>query len=418
MLLSDKKILVISHNSFSSFTNNGKTLEAILRGFKKENLSQLFFLNESPDYNFCENYFNLSDKDILFSLLTFKTPGHIVEKQEGQDELLSKKRNKLYRLVSQLSHKFPVLRDMYWRKRKWCNESLKSWCKAINPDLIFFVAGPQKFAHDIALFLADFLQIPLATFFTDDYLCIDTQKRSCENQRLQKIYQRTVNRSSALFACCDYMAAEYSVFFSLPFHTLLNTMEIIPYSEYTEKEEVVISYFGGLHLNRDNMIVRLARHLDGKGEIRVYSNSILTPAQESRFRESGIRMMPCLSGKALWKAILDSDILLHVESDDADNKKFTRLSLSTKLPEYMMAGRCILAYGPPEVASIKTLADNGIGCVVSSQDPSETVRSKLARLTSDFDYRKRLGSTAYDYALSHLNRDVISDHFVKIINGI
>lgn len=117
MKLSDKKILVVSHNAFSSFTNNGKTLEAILQGFKKENISQLFFLAESPDYTFCEHYFRITDKDILICLLSSKTPGNIVKKTDIQDELLSKKRSSLYRVISKISHQFPQLRDLYWLKR-------------------------------------------------------------------------------------------------------------------------------------------------------------------------------------------------------------------------------------------------------------------------------------------------------------
>ncbi|WP_302303710.1 hypothetical protein [Culturomica massiliensis] len=418
MKLSDKKILVVSHNAFSSFTNNGKTLEAILQGFKKENISQLFFLAESPDYTFCEHYFRITDKDILICLLSSKTPGNIVKKTDIQDELLSKKRSSLYRVISKISHQFPQLRDLYWLKRKWCNDALKTWSKTIDPDFIFFVGGPHRFAHDIALFLSDFLQKPLATFFTDDYLQVDIPNRTCGNKRLKKIYQKTIDRSSALFACCDYMSSEYSAFFSRSFHSLLNTMEITPYADYIKTEEVVISYFGGLHLNRDNMIIRLAGYLDKNCELRVYSNSILTTVQETRFKEAGVRIMPCLNGQALWHALLYSDILLHVESDDQKNQKFTRLSLSTKLPEYMMAGRCILAYGPQEVSSIRILKDNHIGCVISSTDDEKDIKAKLFQVTKDFDYRKQLGLSAYNYAVSHLNRNVISDHFVKIINDI
>lgn len=166
------------------------------------------------------------------------------------------------------------------------------------------------------------------------------------------------------------------------------------------------------------MIIRLAGYLDKNCELRVYSNSILTTVQETRFKEAGVRIMPCLNGQALWHALLYSDILLHVESDDQKNQKFTRLSLSTKLPEYMMAGRCILAYGPQEVSSIRILKDNHIGCVISSTDDEKDIKAKLFQVTKDFDYRKQLGLSAYNYAVSHLNRNVISDHFVKIINDI
>ena len=69
--------------------------------------------------------------------------------------------------------------------------------------------------------------------------------------------------------------------------------------------------------------------------------------------------------KALQEQI-KADSLLHVEAFDEKSKKSTRLSVSTKIFEYLYAGKIILGYGPSDVASMEYLRD--IGCSVLCAD--------------------------------------------------
>ncbi len=62
------KLLLISINSFSKSANNGKTFESMLRGFKCEELAQLYFSAEVPDFDYCNRYFRITDIDIINSL--------------------------------------------------------------------------------------------------------------------------------------------------------------------------------------------------------------------------------------------------------------------------------------------------------------------------------------------------------------
>src|SRR3546814_7688640 len=44
--------------------------------------------------------------------------------------------------------------------------------------------------------------------------------------------------------------------------------------------------------------------------------------------------------------------------------KYARLSISTKVPQYLSVGRPILAYGPKSLASISYIKETGAGVVV------------------------------------------------------
>ena len=50
-------------------------------------------------------------------------------------------------------------------------------------------------------------------------------------------------------------------------------------------------------------------------------------------------------------------MLVHVESFDNKSRQLTKLSISTKIPEYLATGKPIIAIGPREVASLEYLKD-------------------------------------------------------------
>jgi hypothetical protein len=95
--------------------------------------------------------------------------------------------------------------------------------------------------------------------------------------------------------------------------------------------------------------------------------------------------VPGLQGKA--------DALVHVESFDAVFRRWTRLSLSTKIPQYLMAGKCIFAYGPAEAASMQYLSAAKVGVTVSEEDP-EILRAALRQLMRNAEMRQELAERA------------------------
>jgi hypothetical protein len=95
---------------------------------------------------------------------------------------------------------------------------------------------------------------------------------------------------------------------------------------------------------------------------------------------------------------LEANLLVHVESFAEATRRLTRLSLSTKIPQYLMAGRCVLAYGPPEAASIRYIADTGAGVAVSTEDMGE-LTSQLEILLTQPALRHKYAERARHTAL-------------------
>ena len=68
------KILIISNAAFSKTDSNGRTLENYFGGYDKSRLAQ-FFVYGVPDFDICENYYKVADRDALKSLFTLRQHG-------------------------------------------------------------------------------------------------------------------------------------------------------------------------------------------------------------------------------------------------------------------------------------------------------------------------------------------------------
>ena len=195
---------------------------------------------------------------------------------------------------------------------------------------------------------------------------------------------------------------------------VMNAVPIMEYEPYKKKEYVEIVYFGGLHLNRWRMISRLSSMLPDNCKMSVYTAmENISDDVMFEFKRKGISYNDVLSGNELKEAMRRADVLLHVESDDEKNRRFTRLAISTKIPEYLISGRPILGFGPPEVASMRILSDNKIGMVVSSDDNDLNITKALICFIKDYQMRNDLGLKGYEYAKKEFNMKSISDRLMQ-----
>ena len=210
------------------------------------------------------------------------------------------------------------------------------------------------------------------------------------------------------------MSVEYGKVFNRFFYPIMNAVEHKPYKPKHIVSEVKpkISYIGGLQINRWKMICQFAKCIDDIADVIVYTMSDITEEMAKAFDSAHITLGGFLKGKAeVNKALEDSDILLHVESDDFWYRRYTFLSVSTKIPEYLMSSRLTIGYGPIEVASMRIMSDHNVGIVISSDLSPSEVKSIICRALTDEKYRNNMILNAYTFASSEFDVDVVAHNF-------
>jgi glycosyltransferase involved in cell wall biosynthesis len=144
----------------------------------------------------------------------------------------------------------------------------------------------------------------------------------------------------------------------------------------------------------------------------------LSDAESAEFESSGVKFCGGVSGDMLWEKIYESDVLLHIESDDKYLRKLTGLSVSTKIPEYLMSGRPVLGYGPEEVASMRLLNDNGVGVVISSENNDELVVCQIEKLLVNYRTRAEIGKRGYEFCVEKFDNKKVVAEFMEAINDV
>lgn len=413
------KILVVSNNSFSTTQNNGKTLFSFFENYPKANVSQLYFYDNYPDVGSVRNYYRITDKNIIKNYLKIEsTCGGIISPQ--QQITNDGKRNK-FSIVKPSLYKndfFRILREKIWDTNIWKTEELDNWIDEIKPDIIFFCAGDFGAAYDIVEYVQTRYSSKLLVYITDDYVLPRTKENLFQKLRRNMILDKmnkAINRSLKLFTISEEMSQQYEILFNKESEVMLNTVESLKEEIPRHKNDTIkLVYAGGFHFKRYLVLNEIAKSIQKYNSenksafLEIYSNE--SPDQKMLKLlniDSASQFMGSLDSLELKKVLNKCDIPVHVESFDEKMIECTRLSISTKIPEYLSLGKPILAVGPQKISSIKYL-NNSAFCINDLRDINE----KLSMFLDNRNLQKDLSLKASELFEKKHSKKINSKKFI------
>ena len=428
--MEEKKLLIISHNIIDTTNNVGKTIISIIKKWPVQNIRSIYLRNEIRNTMLCDDSFMITDGDILnntFSIKTRKcgrriTPNEKESTQSG-DEGAYRFGNKRYPIVS-------LVRDVLWHKKSWKTVKLKEWLEEKPIDLILFIPNDYTLAFEIADYVKKLSKAPMVTFFTDDSFYYKQKTGLIDSIRrgwLLKEGRRIVNESDGMICASDLMRREYKEIFGKDSIVLGNCVEISKEESKTENSEsdvFTFSYIGNLHSNRWKALLEIGKCLDvvnlGATQrecvLNVYSASDLGDEIWDTLRQArSLRLKGAVPPSEVKKIQEKSDALVHIEAFDRKSKLSTRLSMSTKIFEYMSRNVPVFAYGPDDISSIDFLKKGEFACVCTEPDK---LQKTLSSFLEDKEYRGDLRGKAYLYAKDNFEENKISEDFINFVKPI
>lgn len=389
-----KNILIISHNPLSKVNNNGKTLVSIFKGVPEENIYQIYLNSDVPDYSEYCHYIQLNEKQILSSV--FKIKNLCCREIKATPDKISSATIKNHNFGN---HTKRLLRECVWKLSFW-KLKLGEWLKDKHFDVVFFMAGDGLFAYDVYSFVIKNISAKGCMFFTDDYIIektsfspVATIRRSLLKSKIKK----TLKSINELYVISDEMRDAYYDLYNVKGYVIRNFSVEKKNSTITTLPQktvpLVMVYAGGLHYNRWKVLSQIAKQLSNLNKLsevkcclKIYSaQNISNKIINQLSIEGASEFLGSASASQIADIYANADILLHVESFEKKAIASTKYSFSTKIPEYLSAGKCVLAVGPAAVASIRYLAD--FACVSSNE---KEIQSVLARLLNDDEYRAKI----------------------------
>ncbi|CAH1057996.1 glycosyltransferase [Paenibacillus pseudetheri] len=420
----DRKVLLISHNALGKENNMARTLENQFMGLRSEQIAQLFFSDENPNSEYCDNYFRVSDSEVLRSLYSRKEVGNKInitfhESIDNKDEWIKTK-------IRKKGNRRPavyLIRNLIWLLGKWKSKKLDDWLDQFKPDVIYFASGDYAFSYMVTLYIAKRRNIPVIIGCYDDFY-IDKRKTinplyHITYQNLMKKAKELFDLSSAFVAVSDMMVEDYSKLFNKKGYTLYTPTNLLNNSSNFKKQEI-ITYAGNLGHGRAEQLISLGRALKKIGvpsldHIDVYSGEIRTEITGSLTADNGINFCGRVPAEKVQELMISSKYIVHTESFDETFTKRVKYSLSTKIADCLASGSCIIAYGPKEVASISYLEKDEAACVISDE---ASLEKKLIGLFASDEEKKRICASAKKLAYRNHSSDKNRELLCNIIESL
>jgi glycosyltransferase involved in cell wall biosynthesis len=404
------------------------------QGWPKEALAQIMYSNIQPGFDVCEQYWVLRKTSILLGAVGLAGD----ESLRGTEELAGtiydpaaahafEARPRIERMLSGLSSSIrSPLGEIILRLPSVNSRPLTDWIRRFAPQVVFTMGGLAPILR-LAAGIAQSERIPLIPHFTDDWvnsIYPSGPFHSTLRHSFRHWQGRCLDLSTARMTISDAMAREYQQRYGGRFESFPNFVERFETTPEPERPCVRLCFIGALAPNRwqplrsIGMALAKLRERGILGELAIYTFP-------EDFRSFGKHFEGCEAivngGTAAPSEVrdlqLDANVLVHVESFDEASRLLTRFSLSTKIPQYLMAGRCVLAVGPAEAASIQYIADSGSGIAVSSDDQA-MLCAGLERLLKNPILRRQYGAQARQTAITRHDASAERERFRAIVSEV
>lgn len=419
------RVLVICTDSLNDRSGTGIVFSGLLRGWPSHALAQIHGDASGPDPEICKLHRRMSVENVPLDQAFRNILGRRRVLELG-DPFQTSWSADLERPADRASASRVRLRTLLsaWADCApyYLNADFLSWLRAFSPEVIFTNLGSIRqirLAQQISMKAG----APIVPFFNDDwprtYLKGDVLK-AIPRWLLDRNLKQLMRKAPVGCAASDTMAKEYGERYGIPFEPFMYCVDAPPVQPPQPDGDVIrFCYVGGLHLDRWRSLVEVGQCL---GELPGMRAELLVYAPQKDLERYGpkmsgtgaIRLMGTLPAEAVAQCLVKNHVLVHVESFHPAMRLYTRLSFSTKLPQYLAAGRPVLAYGPEEVASCQYVRETGCGLVVGQQQ-RELLVDALRRLTSQPATRQEMGERAWRTARVKHESGAMRERFRRVL---
>lgn len=402
------RTLVLANNSFSRSNSNGRTLGNLFKGWSKDRLAQFAIMCIDPDFEVCDNYYQVSDVDVIHSVLKGEDAVTGTAVEAGTPETSQR-----YKGGAGGRTAFKTLaRNFLWNLGRWRGRRFAQWVDAFNPEVIVLQSGDAAFMHSLAQRLARQRNIPLVIYNTEGYVFFDHNYMRHHwsdfvafpwfKRQYRRAFRRSLTMAAHSVYLNDKLLADHEAFMPHPASVIYNSSAL----EFRPKAEVNIapriSYLGNLGIRRPEALAEAAAvlqtispeyHIDVYGNANDTAKSVLEAAP-------GIEYHGTVPYDEVVSTIYASDIILHVEKNDPVLCRELRYAFSTKIADSVCSGTDFVIYAPDNLACSQYAITTGAAWQASTPSALRAVFEKILsnspERTAVLDKARRVAATNHN----------------------
>ncbi|WP_354330191.1 hypothetical protein [Pedobacter sp. CG_S7] len=420
------KVLIISVEPFNRNNGTGITLSNLFDGWDRNSIAQIYMSPMERENTICSNYYQLSPKIAyldyycrsFFSSLFKKIN---VEKTNSPAAVTLERKHSTYKAQFHLNVR--AIADL---SPIHLPAQLFEWINEFKPDLVYCALGNARMLN-ITIKISKIINKPIVPHFMDDWpstLYTQMELFGLARNKLIKRINIMLKCSNGGLCISDLMADEYKIRYNLPFSPFVNCVEDKKFDSphlNGDSYNFTIMYIGGLHLNRWKSLLDISMAIE-KINAPIYFK-IYCPTHDNvlyakHFKDNRLTTFEgSIDNSEVFKTLKKASLLVHVESFDMNFAQYTRLSLSTKIPQYMAAGKPIMGYGPKGLASMLHIELASAGKIVCTPD-SKYLCEVLEELVTNKTMLHKYAKNGFDYAKKYHLRSTNHINLINILNKL
>ncbi len=417
-----RSILIIHASElFGVESSSDQTIRSFLGNYPKEKI----FVIACGEFNVkkyglvSEHLFQLSIKDVKFLGKILRTNREIKNgiRLPSQDQKQAAQR----KTVRQLLRK--ILIDITTLAPYVISDELESFIRNSKAEVIYADHTGYR-GVELANSIALRFNLPVVYHFLDDWpniiytsSPISIPLRTLFNYKLKKF----LNKCHCVLCISDVMKTEYGRRYQIKnLEVLMNCIEAPIYSPDNNIEDSIHSFVfaGSMTLHRDETLLKICETLDNlkidNKTLDIYCPINHWEVVKFKFNNfSFVNFRGFLPHEDLMQTLKHYNVLLFVESFDSELLLYSKLSVSTRVPEYLSVGKIILAVGPSDQGSIDYFSKLNTAFVV---DNLANISDAIKLLISDKELAKEKIKNAKQVFLNNHESSSQQRKFLKIIN--
>ena len=411
------RVLVSSVDVWNT-SSGSDTFTNLLSGYDPEKIANIYIRSGKPTSEVCNKYFYISENAVIKSIFNrnMKT-GMCVKCETEMDvdssiEAEQQKEKKRYAFFTK--HRlwvFLFAREILWKIGHWKSTELEDFIRDYNPEVLFFPIESYIHFNRINEYLVKKLGIPAVGIIWDDNFSYKVNRKNLgfllHRYFLRKSVQRNISYCKKVFAISPKMQKECREVFGIEAELLTKGAKIEKSKTlHCEKAELPLKmvYTGKLNLGRIDTVELLANVLGEINkeqiqiELDIYSGTVLHEKEKNRLNKPGVEFRGHVTQDKIANIQEGADILLMVEALEGQHKYAARLSFSTKIVDYLAKGKCIMAVGPQDIASMEYLEENDAALIATSKQELYDV---MIEILNNLDVLSEYGKKAFELVLSN-----------------
>ena len=231
--------------------------------------------------------------------------------------------------------------------------------------------------------------------------------------------KRLAKLTQEFFAISTFTKQEADAFFGINCKLLTKPLLKEPIcGKYSGEYPIKMLYTGSLIIGRDRSLLRVSRALEGINRekklitLDVYTQTVLPEEFYAQIQNDFCRIHQAIPQSEVLQKQNEADVLLFLEDIDGKDAKVARLSFSTKITDYLSAGKCIFAVGNRETAPMQYFIENRAAVVCGSD---EEIIQSLKNLCDDSNLLNTFAENACISAKKNHNPECIHRVFDNVL---